>query len=148
MDEKRQSRLSLVWLITAVGAIIYATIQIFSYLNASAGSHGATPPLHFTAAQVWVISAFYGAWVIPALLALIDRPAANWVSLIFGGILVVLTTLSGVVDGIRDGGHLVFLALLAITLPGSFAITMSWRHLRNRDVGAAPSGRMISINPR
>ncbi|WP_137045075.1 hypothetical protein [Pseudolabrys sp. FHR47] len=148
MDEKRQSRLSLVWLITAVGAIIYATIQIFSYLNASAGSHGATPALNFTAAQVWVISAFYGAWVIPALLALIDRPTANWVSLIFGGVLVALTTLSGVFDGIRDGGHLVFLALLAITLPGSFAIAMSWRHLRNCDVGAAPSGRMISINPR
>lgn len=148
MDEKRQTRLSLVWLITAVGAIIYATIQIFSYLNASAGPHGATPPLQFTAAQVWAISAFYGAWVIPALLALIDRPAANWASLIVGGILVALTTLSGVFDGIRDGGHLVFLALLAITLPGSFAIAMSWRHLRNRDAGTAPSGRMISINSR
>lgn len=130
MDEKRQSRLSLVWLITAVGVIIYATIQIFSYLNASAVSHGATPPLNFIAAQVWAFSAFYGAWVIPALLALNDRPAANWASLIFGGTLVVLTTLSGVFDGIRDGGHLVFLALLAITLPGSFAITLSWRRLR------------------
>lgn len=50
--------------------------------------------------------------------------------LIFGGILVALSTLSGVFDGIRDGGHLVFLALLAITLPGSFAIALSWRHIR------------------
>lgn len=148
MDEKRQGHRSLIWLITAVGATIYATIQIFSYLNASAVSHGAKPPLNFTAAQVWALSAFYGAWVIPALLALIDRPATNWASLIFGGILVVLTTLSGVFDGIRDGGHLVFLALLAITFPGSFAIAMSWRHLRNRHVEAAPSGRTISINPR
>ncbi|MBS0246716.1 MAG: hypothetical protein JSR61_08855 [Proteobacteria bacterium] len=148
MDEKRQSRLSLAWLITAVGATIYATIQIFSYLNASAVSHGATPPLNFTAAQVWALSAFYGAWVIPALLALNDRPAANWASLIFGGILVVLNTLSGVFDGIRDGGHLVFLAFLAITFPGLCAIAMSWRHLRNRDVEAAPSGHMIGINPR
>lgn len=148
MDEKRQSRLSLVWLITAVGVTIYGTIQIFSYLNVYPGAHGATPPLNFTAAQVWAISAFYGAWVIPALLALNDRPVANWASLIFGGILVVLNTLSGVFDGIRDGGHLVFLALLAITFPGSCAIAMSWRHLRNRDVEAAQSGRMISINPR
>lgn len=59
---------------------------------------------------------FYGVWVIPALLALIDRPAANWTSLIF--------------DGIRDGSHLVFLALLATTLPCSFAIALSWQRLR------------------
>ena len=130
MDEKRQSRLPLAWLITAVGVTIYGTIQTFSCLNVYAGAHGAAPPLNFTAAQVWAISAFYGAWVIPALLALIDRPVANWASLVFGGILVVLTTLSGVFDGIRDGGHLVVLAMLAIALPGSFAIALSWRCLR------------------
>lgn len=130
MDEKRLGPPSVAWLVTAVGAMIYATIQIFSYLNASAVANGATPALAFTAAQVWVISAFYGSWVIPALLALNDRPAAHWASLVVGGALVVLNTLSGVFDGIRDGGHLVFLAFLAITLPGSFAITLSWRRLR------------------
>ncbi|MBN9018684.1 MAG: hypothetical protein J0H11_14815 [Rhizobiales bacterium] len=130
MDEKRRSQLPLVWLVTAVGVTIWGAIQIFAYLNVDAGAHGAMPPLNLTAAQVWAISAFYGAWVIPALLALIDRLAGNWASLIFGGILLVLTTLSGVFDGIRDGGHLNFLAMLAITLPGSFAIALSWRRLR------------------
>jgi hypothetical protein len=94
MDEKRQSRLPLVWLVTAVGVTIYGTIQIFSYLNVSAVAQGAMPSLNFTAAQVWAISAFYGVWMIPDLLALIDRPAANRASFIFGGVLVVLTTLS------------------------------------------------------
>lgn len=77
-------------------------------MNAYAGSYRATPLLNLTAAQIWAISAFYGAWVIPALLALIDRPAAKWASFISGGILVVLFTLSGVFDGIGDGGHLAF----------------------------------------
>ncbi|MFT4275706.1 MAG: hypothetical protein QM576_05040 [Rhodopseudomonas sp.] len=68
--------------------------------------------------------------MIPALLALIERRAAIWVSLILGGLLVVLTTLAGVFDGIRDGGHLVVLVLLAVTLPGAAATALSWRRLR------------------
>ncbi|UYO56046.1 hypothetical protein KQX61_11850 [Rhodopseudomonas palustris] len=129
MDDSRQIRLPLVWLITAVGVTIYGMIQIFTYL-AHAGAQEATPPLNFTAAQVWTIAAFYGAWVIPALLALIERRAAHWASLILGGILVVLTTLAGVFDGIRDGGHLVVLVLLAVTLPGAVATALSWRRIR------------------
>lgn len=129
MDDSRQLRLPLVWLITAVGVTIYGMIQIFTYL-AHTGVQEATSPLNFTAAQVWTIAAFYGAWVIPALLALIERRAAHWASLILGGILVALTTLAGVFDGIRDGGHLVVLVLLAVTLPGAVATALSWRRIR------------------
>lgn len=130
MIEKNQSRISLAWLITAVGAVIYVTMQMFSFLNAYVGLRGEMPPINFNAAQVWGVSIFYGTWIIPALLALIERPAANWALLILGGILVTLSTLGGVFDGIRDGGHLIVLALLAITLPGSFAVALSWRRIQ------------------
>lgn len=130
MIDKGQGRLALVWLITAVGAAIFVTIQSFSYVNDFVRAGGATPAVTFDSNQMWVVSAFYGAWIVPALLALVGRSAANWAMFILGGILVILNTLGGVFDGVRDGGHLVLLALLAVTLPGSFAVAMSWRHVR------------------
>jgi hypothetical protein len=50
--------------------------------------------------------------------------------LVLGGLLFILSTLAGVADGMRDGGHLVGLELLAVTLPGAVALITSWRHVR------------------
>ncbi|WP_072376536.1 hypothetical protein [Hyphomicrobium sp. NDB2Meth4] len=130
MNDKAQGRLVLAWLITAVGAVIFLTIQSFSFVNEYVRAGGTTPAITFDPSQMWVVSAFYGAWVVPALLALVGGSPANWAMLILGTVLVLLNALGGAFDGLRDGGHLVFLALLAIALPGSFAIAMSWRHVR------------------
>ncbi|MHC5653752.1 hypothetical protein [Stappia sp. ICDLI1TA098] len=81
-------------------------------------------------AALWGVSIFYGAWVVPPLLALVARRATNWAMLVLGGLLCAMSTLTGVFDGLRDGGHLVALELLAVTLPGAVALIMSWRHIR------------------
>ena len=86
----------------------------------------------FDPAALLVVSIFYGAWVVPPLLALAARRATDWAMLVLGGLLVVLSTLGGVSDGLRDGSHLVALQLLAVTLPGAVALVMSWRHIRSK----------------
>lgn len=130
--DKGKDRLALAWLITALGAAIFVTIQSFSYVNDVVRASGTTAAVTFDSSQMWVVSAFDGAWVVPALLALFGRSSGNWAMLILGVVLVVSNTLGGVFDGIRDGGHLVFLVLVAVTLPGVFAIAISWRHVQAR----------------
>nr|WP_319248549.1 hypothetical protein [uncultured Celeribacter sp.] len=43
----------------------------------------------------------------------------------------LVIALAGVFDGLRDGGHLVGLELLAVTLPGVVALIFTWRHIRS-----------------
>jgi len=124
-------KLALAWLVPAVGAAIFVTIQGFSYLNVYVSSGGAMQATTFGPAALWGVSIFYGAWVVPPLLALAGRRAANWAMLVLGGLLFIMSTLAGVSDGLRDGGHLVGLELLAVTLPGVVALLMSWRHIRS-----------------
>lgn len=85
----------------------------------------------FGPAALWGISVFYGAWVVPPLLALAGRRATDWAMLVLGGFLFTMSTLGGVADGLRDGSHLVGLELLAVTLPGAVALIMSWSHIRS-----------------
>jgi hypothetical protein len=124
-------KLALAWLVPAVGAAIFVTIQGFSYLNVYVSSGGAMQATTFGPAALWGVSIFSGAWVVPPLLALAGRRAANWAMLVLGCLLFIMSTLAGVSDGLRDGGHLVGLELLAITLPGVVALIMSWRHIRS-----------------
>lgn len=65
------------------------------------------------------------------MLALAGRRATDWVMLVLGGLLFIMSTLAGVSDGLCDGGHLVALELLAVTLPGVVALIMSWQHIRS-----------------
>lgn len=123
-------KLALAWLVPAVGAAIFVTIQCFSYLNAYVGSGGTMEDMTLDPAALWGVSIFYGAWVVPPLLALVARRATDWAMLVLGGLLCAMSTLTGVFDGLRDGGHLVALELLAVTLPGAVALIMSWRHIR------------------
>lgn len=113
-------------------AAIFVTIQSFSYLNDYVGSGGKMQAITFGPAALLVVSLFYGAWVIPSLLALAGRRATDWAMLVLGGLLVTMSTLGGVSDGLRDGMHLVALELLAVTLPGAVALILSWRHVRLR----------------
>ena len=85
----------------------------------------------FDPAALWGVSIFYGAWVLPPLLALAARRATDWAMLVLGGLLFIMSTLAGVFDGLRDGGHLVGLELLAVTLPGVVALIITWRHIRS-----------------
>jgi len=124
-------KLALAWLIPAVGAALFVTIQCFSYLNVYVGSGGTMQAKTFDPASLWGVSIFYGAWVVPPLLALAARRATDWAMLVLGGLLFIMSTLAGVFDGSRDGGHLVGLELLAVTLPGVVALIFTWRHIRS-----------------
>lgn len=131
MIEKKAVRLALAWLIPAIGAAIFVTIQCFSYLNEYVRSGGTMQAITFGPAALWGASIFYGAWVVPPLLALAERRATDWTMLVLGGLLLTMSTLGGVTDGLRDGSHLVALELLAVTLPGAVALVMSWHHIRS-----------------
>ncbi|WP_404479021.1 hypothetical protein [Novosphingobium sp. BL-52-GroH] len=121
---------ALLWLITAVGAVLFVTLQSFAYVNDYIRAHGAMPAVTFDPAMLWIVFAFYGAWIIPPLLALAGTRGSDRAMLILGGLLVVLNTLGGVFDGVRDGGHIIFLALLCIAFPGACATAASWRRVR------------------
>lgn len=53
----------------------------------------------FGPAALLAVSTFYGAWVVPSLLALAGRRATDWTMLVFAGLLVTMSTLGGVSDG-------------------------------------------------
>lgn len=125
MTENKPLELALAWLIPPVGASIFVTLQCFSYVNSYVGSGGTIQAITFGPAALFGVSIFYGAWVLPPLLALAGRQATNWAMLVLGGLLVILSMLGGVSDGLRDGLHLVALELLAVTFPGAVALILS-----------------------
>ncbi len=131
MIEKRSVTLAFAWLVPAVGAALFVTIQCFSYLNAYVISGGSMQAITFGPAALWGVAIFYGAWVVPPLLALVARRTTDWAMLFLGGFLFIMSTLAGVTDGLRDGSHLIGLELLAVTLPGAVALIISWRHIRS-----------------
>lgn len=131
MIENKPVRLAFTWLVPAVGAAIFVTIQCFSYLNDYVRSGGTMQAVTFGPAALLGVSIFYGAWVVPSLLALAGRRATDGTMLVCGGLLVMMSTLGGASDGLRAGSHLVALELLAVTLPGTVALIMSSRHLRS-----------------
>lgn len=131
MIDNAPVKLALAWLIPAVGAALFVTIQCFSYLNVYVGSGRTMQAMTFDPAALWGVSIFYGAWVIPPLLALAARRATDWAMLVLGGLLFIMSTLAGIFDGLRDGSHLVGLELLAVTLPGVVALVFTWRHIRS-----------------
>lgn len=131
MIDNSPVKLALAWLIPAVGAAFFVTIQCFSFLNGYVASGGTIEAIEFGPAALWGVSIFYGAWVLPPVLALAGTRATDWAMLVLGGLLFLMSTLAGVMDGVRDGSHLVGLELLAVTLPGLVALIMSWRHIRS-----------------
>lgn len=131
MKENKATKLALAWLVPAVGAAFFVIIQCFSYMNAYIGSAGKMQAMTFGPAALWGVSIIYGAWVLPPLLALAAKRVTDWAMFVLGGLLLAMSTLGGISDGLRDGGHLVALELLAVTLPGLVALIMSWRHIRS-----------------
>ncbi|NVJ90837.1 MAG: hypothetical protein HWE34_04225 [Methylocystaceae bacterium] len=131
MIDNNPVKLALAWLVPAVGAAIFVTIQCFSYLNAYVSSGGTMQAITFGSAALWGVSIFYGAWVVPPLLALAGTRTTDWAMLVLGSFLFIMSTFAGVSDGLRDGGHLIGLELLAVTLPGVIALILSWRHIRS-----------------
>lgn len=109
MIKKKPVELALAWLVPAVGAVIFVTIQCFSYLNSYVGSGGTMQAITFGPAALWAVSIFYGAWVVPPLFALAGRRATDWAMLVLGCLLLAMTTLGGISDGLRDGSHLIAL---------------------------------------
>ncbi|WP_175687532.1 hypothetical protein [Burkholderia multivorans] len=128
----QQNKVALFWLTTAVGAVLFVTLQSFSYVNDYVVAHGATPAITFDAGTLWMVSAFYGAWIVTVLFALIGTTRSQWTTLILGSLMVVLNTLAGIFDGLRDGGHIAFSAVFFIALPGVCAIVASWRHIKRK----------------
>lgn len=84
-------------------------------------------------------------WIVVGLFALVGRRrVTKWGSFILGGFLVAISTAGGVFDGIRDGLHIAATVLLAVTLPGFFAIRASWRLLR---LPGTPNGVLTASVP-
>ncbi|QNH15497.1 hypothetical protein HEP74_00620 [Xanthomonas sp. SS] len=129
------NKVALFWLTTAAGAVLFVTFQLFFYVNDFVRAHGATPAITFEPDVLWMFSAFYGSWIVTVLLALIGTRKAQWVALVLGSLLVVLDTLGGISDGLRDGWHIAFSAVFFITLPGVFAIAATWRHIKSKGNG-------------
>lgn len=130
MDSNPHYKLALLWLTTAVGAVLFVTLQSFAYVNDYIRAYGAMPAVTFDRGALWIVFAFYGAWIVPVLLALVGTRGANRAMLILGGLLAILNALAGIFDGVRDGGHIIFLSLLCIGLPGACATLASWRRVR------------------
>ncbi|WP_225209865.1 hypothetical protein [Xanthomonas bonasiae] len=128
-------KVALFWLTTAAGAVLFVTFQLFFYVNDFVRAHGATPAITFEPGVLWMFSAFYGCWIVTVLLALIGTRKDQWGALALGSLLVVLNTLGGISDGLRDGWHIAFSAVFFITLPGVFAIAATWRRLKSKGNG-------------
>lgn len=124
------NKVALFWLTTAVGAVLFVTFQLFFYVNDFVRAQGATPAITFEPEVLWMFSAFYGCWIVTVLLALIGTRKAQRAALVLGGLLVVLNTLGGISDGLRDGWHVAFSAVFFITSPGVFAIAATWRRIK------------------
>jgi len=125
------NKLALFWLTTAAGAVLFVTFQVFFYVNDFARAPGATPAITFEPDVLWVFSAFYGCWIVTVLLALVGTRKTQWLALVLGSLMVVLNTLGGISDGVRDGWHIAFSAVFFITLPGVFAIAATWHHIKS-----------------
>ncbi|WP_254926513.1 hypothetical protein [Janthinobacterium sp. PC23-8] len=126
------NKVALFWLTTAAGAVLFVTFQLFFYVNDFVRAQGTTPAITFEPGVLWMFSAFYGCWIVTVLIALIGTRTSQWVVLVLGSLLVVLNTLGGIADGLRDGWYLAFSAIFFITLPGVFAIAVTWRHINSK----------------
>lgn len=131
------NKVALFWLTTAAGAVLFVTFQLFFYVNDFVRAQGATPAITFEPDVLWMLPAFYGCWIVAVLFALIGTRKTQWVALVLGSLLVVLNTLGGIADGLRDGWHVAFSAVFFITLPGVFAIATTWRRIKNKENGHA-----------
>lgn len=123
---------AMFWLTTAAGAVLFVTFQLFFYVNDFVRAHGTTPAITFEPGVLWMFSAFYGCWIVTVLVALIGTRKAHWLVLVLGSLLVVLNTLGGISDGLRDGWHVAFSAVFFITLPGVFSIAATWRRINSK----------------
>ncbi|MCP3655672.1 hypothetical protein [Herbaspirillum sp.] len=126
---------ALFWLATAIGAVLFVSFQLFFYVNDFVRAQGSAPAITFETKMLWMFSAYYGCWIATVLLALSANRAARWSALILGSLLVVLNTLGGIADGLRDGWHIAFSAMFFISLPGVFAIATTWRNLNRKGDG-------------
>ena len=126
------NRVALFWLTTAAGAVLFVTFQLFFYVNDFVRAHGATPAITFEPDVLWMFSAFYGCWIVTVLLALIATRTTQWLVLVLGSLLVILNTLGGIADGLRDGWYVAFSAVFFITLPGVFSIAATWRRIKSK----------------
>ncbi len=128
----QQNRIALFWLTTGVGVVLFVTFQLFFYVNDFVRALGATSAITFEPDVLWMFSAFYGCWIVTVLLALIETRKTQWAALILGNLMVIMNTLGGIADGLRDGWHVAFSAVFFITLPGVFAIVATWRYLKSK----------------
>ncbi|WP_286785357.1 MULTISPECIES: hypothetical protein [Pseudomonas] len=129
------TKVALFWLTTAAGAVLFVSFQLFFYVNDFVRAQTATPSITFETGVLWMFPAFYGCWIVTVLFALSGTRKARCAALVLGSLLVVLNTLGGIADGVRDGWHVAFSAVFFITLPGVFAIAATWRHIKSKGAG-------------
>ncbi|MCA1456080.1 hypothetical protein I6F35_23215 [Bradyrhizobium sp. BRP22] len=131
-----RQKAALLWTLCGLGNTIYAAIQILTFVNHQMDSSG-TAPTVFDAMALWYFGVACSLWIVPPLFPLITSGrAANLASPLLGSFLVVTSVAGGLFDGVRDGLHIAATAVLALALPGIFAVRASWRLLR---LPAAPT---------
>jgi hypothetical protein len=135
LPTRHPDQTALFWLATAIGAVLFVSFQLFFYVNDFVRAQGSALAITFETKMLWMFSAYYGCWIVTVLLALSANRAARWSALILGSLLVVLNTLGGIADGLRDGWHIAFSAMFFISLPGVFAIATTWRNLNRKGDG-------------
>lgn len=131
------NKVALFWLTTAAGAVLFVTFQLFFYVNDFVRAKGSTPAITFDPGALWAFPAYYGCWIVTVLLALAGTRKSYRVALVLGSVLVVLNTLGGIFDGLRDGWHVTFSAVFFITLPGVLAVMATWRHIKYKGTAHA-----------
>jgi uncharacterized membrane protein len=121
-----RQKVTLQWVICGLGNTIYAVIQILTFVNHQTENAGAS--VVFDATALWYFGVACAIWVVPALATLVTTSrVANLATCLLGSLLVAATVLGGVFDGLRDGLHITATAVIAVALPGFYAIRSSWR---------------------
>ena len=139
-DQPARQKAALLWTLCGVGNTIYAVIQILTLVNHQLDTSGTAPPA-FDAVALWYFGVVCSLWIVPPLIPLVTSGrAANMASTLLGSFLIVTSVAGGLFDGMRDGLHITATAILALALPGVFAIRTSWRLLRR---SGAPTHRTM-----
>lgn len=131
-----RQKVALLWLLCGLGNTISAAIQILTFVNHRNDGSGAASTT-FDAMALWYFGVASSLWIVPALFPLVTWGRAVILgSSLLGSFLVVTSVVGGVFDGLRDGLHIATTVVLAVALPGVFAMSASWRLFRAADAPA------------
>lgn len=147
-----RARAALLFVLTAVGVVVFGLIHLFEYagdlaveLGFGSGDHSHAhehlddvASIVENASFLWLFVIYYGIAVIVPLIAVVGRGrAAAWSVFALGALLVVLSVFDGLSHTLSDGAwHPLVTALLVIALPGGFGLhsAFTWARGTRREL--------------